>query len=754
MSEAFHAGREGRRTVATIPLPLRLLWVSLPLVCGCLSPQHAAAQGAPDTGQPPAGGTTVNLGTIPVTAPAPNGPTIGQAPDAEGIRDYVVTRNRTGGKADLPNADVAQHVTVVPEKLIIDQADQNLTTATRNVAGVSQSAFASYSAVDGYQLIRGFPVGTFLKNGLYQPYVGTQSPDPWLGNVERVEVLKGPAALLYGPTVAFGGVGGIINVLTKLPLRERAYTIGAQYSTYRDRDVHVDISQPLNANGSWLGRFEGRIGEDPTWIENGGQKHRDGSLTLQGQIDPNTTVTLIAEKLYLRSQAYYGIPAYGTIFPPFRQFRRNQNIQDPNFYSTSDTARAQLILEHRFNDSWSIRSSVDLSRFNYRSRGGAFINPLANGTFSAIYQANDVSNLDTFNTDNSVNGKFTTFGHAHNLVAGFQYTNQAGDVDLLRGTFARATATDPTTLWRQTPINVQLSQLYKTENSRYAVYANDVVNLSDRLKLSAGVSYIGATSDQIDKLTGNREVFNRTDDGVAFRVGPIYELAPGVAVWADYATTFIPQTPSLTSRGYSYFNPVTGDQVEGGIKVDLASRISLTASAYQLTEQNVVTQDQANPLFSVQTGEQRSRGIELDATYKLAPGWDLLTAYAYTDAQITKDNTFLVGSRIANVPRHALRLWSTYEITDGPLSGLGFGGGLYGATQRPGNLPPRSAPLVASLREYWTVDAAVYYRRAGWRLSANVINMLNRDYYESGQGLGRLYPGQPATVLFRVDKTF
>ncbi|MEA5569121.1 TonB-dependent siderophore receptor, partial [Anabaena sp. UHCC 0399] len=225
----------------------------------------------------------------------------------------------------------------------------------------------------------------------------------------------------------------------------------------------------------------------------------------------------------------------------------------------------------------------------------------------------------------------------------------------------------------------------------------------------------------------------------------VYQPSQAISLYANYSRSF--QQVTGTSFENTLFKPERGTQYEVGMKVDWTENLSSTLALYQITRANVLTTDQRDPSgnTSIQTGEQRSRGVELDITGEIAPGWKIIGGYAYTDAQVTEDNDIPVGNRINNVPEHAFSLWSTYELQQGNLQGLGFGLGLFYVGERQGNLDNSF-----SLPSYLRTDAALFYRKNNFRAALNVQNLFDNEYFEAGESLLRVYPGAPRTVKFTL----
>ncbi len=731
----------------------------MPAFFGCLGPRHAAAQVPTGSGAQQSARPTVNLGTIPVTAAAPL--TIGQQPNAEGINNYVVTRQRTGGKADLPNSSIAQDVVTVPLKVIQDQADTSPRQALENVAGVSSGGYTRIGIYDGFELVRGFAPTSFLRNGFFDETSGTNTYLPWAGDLERIDVLKGASALLYGPAGA-GGIGGIINVVTKQPLLVPSYTMGGGVDSFGGWSVNVDLSQPLNPEKTWLARFIGEVNDQATWIDHFRIRQQAGDLTTQGLIDPNTKLTVTAEWIHQEDGQYYGYPAYGSILPapkasPFQRFSESFNAFDPSAVQFFDAGRLQAIVEHRFDEDWALRVSLAYS-YGDRDNPVSYIQPAGNYATTGLWTEqynHTVFQSQTYSEDTTLLGRFNTFGRENQAVFGLQVVANQVTVTNKNGLFTPKPALSPTLLWNQSYGREVLFNHSHPNTTELVLYANDIISLTDRLKFSAGVSFVDASLNGTFQVPAGKPSYNVTQQGAATRVGPIFELVKNVFLFADYATAFVPATPVLQSNGtvYSNYSPLTGNQIEAGVKWEVPDRASVTAAAYQLTENNVLTSDPVNPNVTIQSGEQRSRGLELDGAYRLAPGWDLLTALAYTYAEVTKDNTLLTGSSLTNVPKYSGRIFSTYEFPLGPGT-FGFGGGVTFATTRTADIPTRVAPTVGYIPGYGRVDALAYYKIGGWRASLNIINLLNTRYEENAQNLSRVYSGQPFSAFFRASKEF
>ena len=197
------------------------------------------------------------------------------------------------------------------------------------------------------------------------------------------------------------------------------------------------------------------------------------------------------------------------------------------------------------------------------------------------------------------------------------------------------------------------------------------------------------------------------------------------------------------------FDPERGTQYEIGVKADINDRLSATLALFDLTRSNVTTSDPDNSFFSIQTGEQKSQGVELDISGEILPGWNIITGYAYTDARVTEDNSIPEGNRLRNSPEHALNLWTTYRIQEGDLKGLGVGLGFNYLSERPGDLDN-----TFELPSFFRTDAAVFYEQDKFRAALNFRNLFDIDYFASARSRTRVDPGAPFTVQGEISWRF
>lgn len=244
---------------------------------------------------------------------------------------------------------------------------------------------------------------------------------------------------------------------------------------------------------------------------------------------------------------------------------------------------------------------------------------------------------------------------------------------------------------------------------------------------------------------------NLNQSALTPRIGLLYQFTDQLSLYGNYSRSFTPNT-GVTATG-TPLEPQKASGYEFGIKTELFDRKLLATLAYfDITKQNVAVTDPDFPLFSKTTGEQRSRGIEVDLSGELAPGWKIITSYSYTNAKVTAEtDSALIGNRLFGTPEHAASLWTTYEIQKGDFKGLGVGAGVNYVGDRQGDLANSFR-----LGSYFTTNAAIYYKGDRWRTGLNFKNIGNIKYVEStdGRDSGSNNFGDPFTVVGSLSFQF
>ena len=671
-----------------------------------------------------------------------------EEPDEEivvtGTRDgYRVPNASTATKTDTPLRDIPQSIQVVPQQVLQDQqVTTNLTEALRNVPGVVQGGNSSSRGVAQIPTIRGFnSSNSILKDGLLDLTISSLGFDA--AGIERIEVLKGPASVLYGQ----GSLGGVINLVTKKPLRDPYYSAELSAGSYNFYRGAIDLSGPLNDSKTVLYRLNTAAQTTESFVDffDGQQYFVAPSLTWL--LSDRTKLNLQAEYIN-RPKAFgqQGIPAVGSVLPnPNGEIPRNRNTSEPFSTDNSHSFRIGYDLEHRFSENWQLRNTFAATWY-HEDREYVFGYRLDdnNSTVERLYNKAKV-NFNVFNVDTYVIGKFATGSIQHQLVTGFNYTRydndstdrgrQAEPLDLFNPVYGRplGASRGPTSFGN-------------LGTNAYGFYVQDKITLVENLNLLLGGRF-DIENEKLNSISGSSIASSSAQYEVfSPRVGIVYQPIPAISLYTSYSRAFV---PNQSVFGATLDEPERGTQYEVGVKADLSDRLTATLAFYDLTRTNVSTDDPNRPGFSIQVGEQQSRGIEFDLSGEILPGWNIIAGYALTDAKVSKDNTFAVGNRINNVPDHSFNVWTSYEIQQGSARGFGVGVGFFFVGDRQGDLDN-----TFELPNYFRTDAAIFYKRDRFRAAINFNNLFNVDYFESALNRVNVYPGEPFVVQGTVSWQF
>jgi iron complex outermembrane recepter protein len=667
---------------------------------------------------------------------------------------YRAPNSTVGTKTDTPIKDVPQSIQVIPRQVLEDQAETSFNDALRNVSGVSQAA-------GGRIDVRGFRATDSIKtNGSSNDRGGTftiqgaESSNLDLENVEQIEVLKGPASVLYGS----GEPGGTINITTKQPEKEPSYRLQGRVGNFGFYRPSLDFTGPLTQDKRITYRLN-------AFYENSGSfvdfvKNEAFALypVLRFEIGENTALTLEGSYRQENGISRPSLPTRGTVLPnPFGEIPISRYLGEPDFDRREfEEYSIGYRLEHQFSDDWSIKNS-----FNYGSlsdedqgvSGGATDNQVVNREFfrSQFTQEN-------YNFQVDILGKIETGWVTQNLLFGAEYTRGTG-TDVVRFSPIPGTLDIFQPIYGNVPDDLGVFQLAfasKSTNTTVGVYAQNLISFGKKVKLLVGGRYDWNSLKGEDFITG--ETFKEDPVG-AFspRVGIVYQPIEPVSLYANFSRSFLPSFG--TDRLGNSFKPVIGQQFEAGIKGELFNgKASATLAAFDITRRNDFVPDPVDPdNFSIQIGEIRSRGIEFDLSGEPLPGLRLIATYALTDSEITEDNRpGFVGERTLNVPLHSGSLWAVYEVQKGSLQGLGLGSGVFVVGERVGNFPGATGAEGDerfTLNPYARIDALLYYRHDNWKVQLNVENLLSTNYIESSFG-GDVLVGAPFTIRGQFSVTF
>jgi len=652
-----------------------------------------------------------------------------------------------GRMAHDTTLEIPQSVEVLNRSAIDESASTSVGDVLRFVPGASRDGSALDAFGDLY-LIRGFSTNQTV-NGIGVDQLN-QARDTI--NIERIEVLKGPASVLYGQLQP----GAVINVVTRQPQREWASEGTFSYGRYSDRRATFDVTGPFNEDGAARFRVTGAYDRADSFLEFWNKEHAFISPNVAVDLGEATTLTVEAFHTWTHWDAVFnGNPAEGTVLPnPNGPAPRRRQYTDPSWDGVSrSTSSVDLRLEHRFNDALAGRSVLTWSR---RQNSGQELFGLFGWEDTDMRRLARVlldarSTQDSYSLYNDLSLSFKTGALAHQLITGFDYRH--ADLDMQRdiGLIDSLDFYAPAFSYTATPaVTVPLDFLSDDTDrpsDAYGVFLQDRVAVTDRLRLIGGIRY-SKFDEELHRVTaeGDVEDFEQSPSAWTSQLGVLYSPTPSLALFANRTSSFAPTSGTLVTG--EPLDPETGTQYEVGVKTRLADgRLSATAAAFRLTRGDVSVEDRNNPGFQISIGEQEAEGIEVSATAMLTRDWHLYAGYAYTDAKTTKDaNSTLVGVRIRNVPEHGAAVRSNYRFQSGPLAALSLGGAASYVGARSGDLTDSF-----ELPSYWQADIhAEYEITPSVAVSAHVDNVTDKRFFTHAFSLYEVWPGTPRTWRFSV----
>jgi iron complex outermembrane receptor protein len=660
----------------------------------------------------------------------------------EGQSGYRVPDATTATRTDTPLRDIPQSIQVIPRQVLDDQKILRISDAARNVSGVTpQGGYAGLT--DNYN-IRGFTTYDNLRDGYYAQ---DNLVNPT--NIERIEVLKGPASVLYGQFEP----GGVVNYVTKKPLSEPYYaaefTVGS-FNTYRPS---IDFSGPLNTDKTLLYRLNVAYESSGSFIDFIDQKQFSIAPSLTFKIGDATTLTLQYEYLNADRTYYDGLPPDPSVFNvPISRF-----LGEPGDRYEIQTHTIFLTLNHRFNENLRLRSAFTAALYDTEESEIRPSRIADDGRTVLRRYAAGPGFYRNYALQTDLISNFNTGSIQHQLLMGLELNQYSYGYDYLRSSVDLTPSIDLfNPVYGALPPTEfdEASQRDRFDRTTVGLYVQDQVTLLPNLKLLVGGRYDfihRKNRTQLLDASGSNPIDDATVERLyngAFspRVGIVYQPIPPISIYASYSRSFNPSA-SRTVDG-SLLPPERGTQYEVGIRAETPNgKLSATLSAYEIIKANVATVDANNTDFSIAAGEVKSRGIEFDVVGEILPGWNVIASAYINDAFVSEDNSLPVGDRLVNAPRHGASLWTTYEIQTGNLKGLGFGAGIFFVGDRDAELPN-----TFEIPSYVRADAAIYYKRDRWKVGLNFKNLTSTQYYES-QGF-YLRPGAPFSILGTVSVNF
>lgn len=699
-----------------------------------------------------AGADTVTLTSA--TAQSDNGPVQLGPVTVEGelegpfgpVEGYNASRTTTGSKTDTPLIEIPQSISVITRDRLDDQGAESISDALRYTPGFFGEAFGNDSRVD-FLRYRGFDeggVGTF-QDGLQLRSSGFAEYKPELYGAQRVEVLRGPASVLYGQS----GPGGLVNIATKRPPSELLAEVAVEGGNFDRLEGRFDIGGPVFGGDSAFFRLTGLAREAETQVDFVDDDRRFIAPAFTWKPREDTSITLLAsfqdDKTGSTNQF---LPRVGTVDSnPNGTISTSRLTGEPDFDRFDRTTYSLgYLFEHEINDSITIRQNARYNDLHSDTETffGVDFADVNQSTLARVPFVVD-SSAESFGVDTHAQFEFASDFVEQKILAGFdfQYYNfderqRTGEAFLGSPTLSLINLFDPV---YGTPIDV--SAIPTTANAKivqeqYGVYLQNQVTIDENLIVSLGGRVDFVSSDEKNRFDNTRT--KQDDAEFSGRIGAVYLTDLGLAPYINYAESFTPVI-GLAADGEP-FDPETGEQIEAGVKYQPpGTNSSVTLAAFQITRQNVITPATGVP-GSVQTGEVRSRGIELEGVASLDFGLDLIAGYTFQNVEVTESNRANEeGNRPAGIPAHLASLWAFYTFQDGPLKGLGLGGGARYKGETQGD-----SRNTFTVDDFLLFDAAARYEWQNFSFAVNATNIFDNRHVASCSADFFCFYGQDQTI--------
>ncbi|KAF1072013.1 MAG: Ferrichrome outer membrane transporter/phage receptor [Pseudomonas citronellolis] len=656
------------------------------------------------------------------------------------VQGYVAQRSQVGTKTDTPINEVPQSISVITRDEMDQRGVQDINAALAYTPGIRAIDYiGGQGAPDLY--MRGFRA--FNLFGVYQDGLRSgfnqYDTDFETFALDRLDVIRGPASVLYGQMAP----GGMVNLTSKRPQQTPIRHVEVQGGSYDRQQFGLDLGDQLDEAGTLFGRVVMLQRDSGTQVDHSPNDRTYIAPSLTWMPDENNTLTVLASYNKTRKGgSEQSFPIEGTVVDsPNGHIDSDVFLGYPglSYYHVENTSLGYSF-EHRFNDQWKYQQNARYmhAHVDYISNGagGSTVLPnsqLTDGRYYTITVQDRPKTSDTLLFDNSLQGSFSTGPIGHTVLVGVDYahydaseTRRNGSVsnriDVFNPSYGGGTVT-----WRP-----YLQRDTESTMSQVGLYTQDQMAL-DRWRLTVGLrkDWLNDREKGVYNFTGTPIDSNtvQNDHKLTGRAGLAYLFDNGITPYASYSTSFQPNTDTDASGGF--LEPTEGEQYEVGVKYQPSGQDSfITLSLFDLTQKNVTDQNSDGEV--TQTGKVRSRGIELEGKASLSDELNLAGSYAYNDAEILEDANYK-GNTPRSVARNTASLWLDYTLHDGALNGLGLGVGqrYVGSSYNIQN--------TVKVPHYTLTDATVRYDlgklsadMAGTRVSLTATNLFDKHYFTPG----------------------
>ncbi|QDD06771.1 TonB-dependent siderophore receptor [Candidatus Methylopumilus planktonicus] len=660
-------------------------------------------------------------------------------------RTYLKKRISSATKTDTRIRDIPQSISVITEEQIKDQSLLGLTDAIKYSPGVMTGQGEGNR--DSVWFRGNQSTSDLFVDGVRDDVQYYRD----LYNIDRVEVLMGPNGMIFGR----GGVGGVINRVTKEAHWENKNELRMQGGAYNHKRSSIDLNSGINET------LAVRIN---AMIEDSGS-FRQGVESEKKAINPTFTFKPSDKTKIVVGMEYFndkrtndrGIPSVdnGLKSYPYSTSRSTffgNASQSPN---EAIVKNGYAIIDHTFDNSMSVKNTTRFSDYDkYYQNVYANSSVQANGTLTIDGYYDNTQRQNFFNQTDLIYN-FKTGSVSHKLLTGLEIGLQENQNYRIVNS-----GTDPTPLasnpFALLTFNSSRSRNAYTDISNQAIYLQDQIYLNEQFQIVTGLRYDQFKTKFNDSVTPSNSA-NVNDQFISPRAGLVYKPIEPVSIYTNYSLSYLPRTgeqlTSITSSNKS-FDPEKFTNIEAGIKYDLLQSFSISSSIYRLERSKIAITDPSSPTNTIIVDGQVTKGFELGVAGKLFDSYSMYGGYTYQDAEITKNQgtgstQITSGTPLGHVPKHTFSLWNKYEMNETWSAALGVisRSDMFAAT-------PTTLTAV-KLPGYARLDAAIYANiNKQTKLQLNIENLLDKTYYQSAHNNNNIMYGYPLTARATLTYTF
>lgn len=695
------------------------------------------------------------------------------------LKEVAVVGKSEKGKSSINRAgiksmDLPQAIQIIGNEIIFQQQSIRLSEVIKNANGVYVGS-ARGGAQESFWS-RGYDMSTnnMFKNG----FRFNSGSVPEVASLEKVEILKGSTALLYGNVAP----GGILNMVTKMPLFKKGGEITMQSGSYNFYKPSIDIYGPLNHAIAY--RFNGSYENSESFRDNVTRERYYVNPSLLFKISNKTEITLQADYLSDDWTPDFGT---GSIEKEIADVPRNAYLGAKWSNGNTKQATSSILVNHQFNSNWKVNFNSSFQNFDREWIGTERIQPLVNGNWNRPLGRNKAVE-QIFANQISLQGNFKTGNIKHQLFTGIDTENAYADAYTFRffnpitgttiTTYDTVNIFDPSSYAASNEGSIpasEITRIVNTETNRYGVYAQDLISFGEKFKTLLGIRYSYQESKPITNNIATNTVTEETirnDRAFSPKVGVIYQPTKNTSIFASYANSFTPNT------GVTIYNeaikPSMIDQYEAGVKKEFWKGLLTTnVTLYHIVNSNLAQTAEFDANGNVNTntnvkslsGETTSKGVEIDIIYKPIDALNIIAGYSYNDMRYTKTTgatgSFIEGDRLARTPAHTANASFFYTVPSGTLKNISFGaignyignrvGGWNNQVDptKPNGIWDRELPIDG----YTTIDISLGYNWKQFSLLCKLSNITNELNYTVHENYS-VNPIAPRQILTSIRYKF